>query len=318
MSNNKSTRIILDKINIKSLDILVPYRNEANFIGELLLSLESLTLPDDLKVNFIFSDNASTDKSVDIIKNSNLKNLFLFQQSKNIGAIQNFIFLLKKSKSDYFMFIDGHDRISPNYLVEFFKNATIYGSENLAYIGHVIELNESSGIFMLGEVQNQLKFSRYSRVRKLQAALFLYHNSIWHSIFPRKFFQDISEQTREVHSFDHLVTYIGLANCNLKYLDGTHYIRRYRQIVNRDFSHLINGEVVSRAERVQGESKVSINDLNIANHLRLNKSYESKLTLRLFFCWLIDKKMNKSEPGYTIFRMIRFFMNRILHLRPEK
>jgi len=69
----------------------------------------------------VISDNAGFDKiTFEAVKEySNiLPEVFLISQKSNIGALNNFKFVLSVSNTEYFMWLSDDDEISPNYLQE--------------------------------------------------------------------------------------------------------------------------------------------------------------------------------------------------------
>ena len=73
--------------------------------------------------NFVLvvSDNAGFDENThQAIKEYShlIPEVFLFSQKRNIGALDNFKFVLSVSNTEYFMWLSDDDEISPNYLQE--------------------------------------------------------------------------------------------------------------------------------------------------------------------------------------------------------
>ena len=73
--------------------------------------------------NFVLvvSDNAGFDKNtLEAIKEYShiLPEVFLISQESNLGALNNFKYVLSVSNTEYFMWLSDDDEISPNYLQE--------------------------------------------------------------------------------------------------------------------------------------------------------------------------------------------------------
>ena len=69
----------------------------------------------------IVSDNAGFDENTyEAIKEYShlLPEVFLISQERNLGALNNFKFVLSVSNTEYFMWLSDDDEISPNYLQE--------------------------------------------------------------------------------------------------------------------------------------------------------------------------------------------------------
>jgi hypothetical protein len=285
-----------------------------SYLHILINSLQNLVIPKHLFVRFIFSDNASTDGSYETLTQANLNNKTVFLQEKDIGGWGNINFLLNKIQSEYFMFIDGHDYISKFYLEDFYNNVTLQ-SDDTAYIGNVITLQEEKGKFYPINIQQNYEFARFRNIRNLQLSVFLFHNSIYHAIFPTRQVNMGALNKSKSWSLDHLITHAGLANCKLKYLDKSFYVRRYREIFGGDFTHYISGELVTRRHRGLGNSNLSINDMNIAEEiveLLDYGNYIMKILVKLF----INGKFRKSRLSFLIYRIARFVANKILRANP--
>ena len=91
------------------LTIGIPVYNSGETIAETLESC--LKLPPEI-VKILVSDNCSTDCTVDIVKEYMPRNnLKLFTQTTNLGAGNNFKFLLDECDTEYFMWLAGDDVI---------------------------------------------------------------------------------------------------------------------------------------------------------------------------------------------------------------
>ena len=96
----------------------MPTFARAHLIRRALASVASQTYR-----NFVLvvSDNAGFDNStLEAIKEYShlLPEVFLISQERNIGALNNFKFVLSVSNTEYFMWLSDDDEISPNYLQE--------------------------------------------------------------------------------------------------------------------------------------------------------------------------------------------------------
>ena len=93
---------------MKKIDILMATYNGERFLKEQIKSILSQTYKN---FNLIISDDASTDKTYEILKyyEQKDKRVKIFKQDKNIGIASNFEFLLNKVESEFFMFADQDD-----------------------------------------------------------------------------------------------------------------------------------------------------------------------------------------------------------------
>jgi glycosyltransferase involved in cell wall biosynthesis len=101
----------------------MPVFNGAEHIENALNAILVQTFRDFI---LIVSDNASTDDTWDILKTwaNRDERIVLYRQQENIGAAGNFIFVLEKAKTEYFMWHACDDWLAPNYLEELVRIMT--------------------------------------------------------------------------------------------------------------------------------------------------------------------------------------------------
>jgi glycosyltransferase involved in cell wall biosynthesis len=106
---------IIMKKEIPKVSIGLPVYNGEKFIVKKIESLLAQTFKD---FELIISDNASTDKSAKICKKYALtdKRIKNFNQSKNIGAGENFNFVLDKARGEFFLWSAVDDIILPTFI----------------------------------------------------------------------------------------------------------------------------------------------------------------------------------------------------------
>jgi len=97
------------------ITIGVPVYNGEKFIQKCLESVLKQTRTD---FELLISDNASTDKTSEICKKNVLKDkrIRYIRQRKNLGALNNFRYLLKEAKGEYFAFLAVDNYYQDNYL----------------------------------------------------------------------------------------------------------------------------------------------------------------------------------------------------------
>lgn len=93
---------------MKKIDILMATYNGEKYIKEQIESILSQTYKN---FNLIISDDASTDKTLEILKQYEQKDnrIIVYSQEKNLGIVENFEFLLKKVENEFFMLADQDD-----------------------------------------------------------------------------------------------------------------------------------------------------------------------------------------------------------------
>ena len=93
----------------------IPVYNEAKFLDETLACLLAQDYP---HIEFIISDNASTDETPDICKRvaANDSRVRVLRSEVNKGASANFVRCLDEAKGKFFLWAGGHDLWSSNMI----------------------------------------------------------------------------------------------------------------------------------------------------------------------------------------------------------
>lgn len=101
--------------NLPLVSIGIPLYNSEKTLRK---ALESLLNQSYSKIEFIISDNCSTDLTASICREYQAvdKRIIFHQQKSNIGPTENFDFVLHQSTGDYFMWAAGDDFRSPNFV----------------------------------------------------------------------------------------------------------------------------------------------------------------------------------------------------------
>ena len=97
------------------VSIGLPVYNGGSFLDEALKSLLGQTFTD---FELIISDNASTDATADIVARHEAldSRIRYFRQPENIGAHENFLFVLSKARAELFMWASHDDIWEENWL----------------------------------------------------------------------------------------------------------------------------------------------------------------------------------------------------------
>jgi len=108
-----------------NVTIGIPTYNESKYIVD---TIDSVINQDYKNFKLIISDNCSEDDTYNIIKEKygHLENLLLVRQEKNIGASDNFNFLLNAADTPFFCWLGGHDVLDKSYLtklLDYFKES---------------------------------------------------------------------------------------------------------------------------------------------------------------------------------------------------
>lgn len=144
----------------------MPVYNGERFIGEAIDSLLGQTFTD---FELIISDNASTDSTEEICREYVAKDprVVYWRQSKNQGAMNNFLFVLHKATGKYFMWAASDDYWSNNWLEVVVNDFNANAGTALAF-GHVAAVAEDGTIT---KSYHFYHFSRFKFIRLLQLFL---------------------------------------------------------------------------------------------------------------------------------------------------
>lgn len=125
--------------------------NEERFVRE---SLGALLEQDYPNLEFIISDNCSTDNTAEICRELTAadERVHFVRQENNIGAAANSIQVLKQARGRYFMWASGHDLWSANLITECVKALEARPTAAIAYA-------DSSWIGADGEALDKLSAS---------------------------------------------------------------------------------------------------------------------------------------------------------------
>lgn len=111
----------------KTLSIIVPVRNEQESLKQLfkeIINLREHLNNEDIKSEFLFLDNNSSDKSLEMIINFSEKysEILYFSYSKNIGYEKSIMNGLKLSSGDAIVILDSDLQDPPELILEFVQH----------------------------------------------------------------------------------------------------------------------------------------------------------------------------------------------------
>lgn len=212
----------LVKKNSRKVCLAVPVYNEEAYIAETIKSLREQSFDD---VEFYISDNASTDRTFEIICDlaAGDDRFTLHRQPENLGALTNFHKSLTQTESHYFMWLGGHDYLSP----ELIKNACkiLDTQPDVSMVcGQPLAVLDNK---VLGRVEEALyDFTQPDPLTRYAESVAQISNcTIYHSMFRRKQLEGF--ELRQTLSHDHVLISHLLRFGILKYLDDDYFYRRY-------------------------------------------------------------------------------------------
>lgn len=114
------------------LVICLPIYNEGLYIESTLLSVKNQTCGD---FRVLIADNASTDDTESICRRviAGDDRFHYVRHDSNIGAAANFRYCFEHTESEFFMWLGGHDQISPDFLQEALARMRANSSVSLVY-----------------------------------------------------------------------------------------------------------------------------------------------------------------------------------------
>jgi glycosyltransferase involved in cell wall biosynthesis len=213
----------------------VPLYNEEKYVEQTLMSLKAQDYNDAI---FIISDNSSSDSTWEICQ-SITKDDSRFQlqrNSENIGSLENAKKILFNSDSQYFMWLGGHDYISPGFISQAVKqldnNAGVSIVAGLPYAvcdGKDNELLEEA-IY---------KFTHKKVGRYLQSVRELRNCTIVNSLFRRSAIEGF--EFRLTRGPDMVFLSHLLWHGQLEYMSNEFYYRRYFESRNSTYEERVVG-----------------------------------------------------------------------------
>lgn len=103
------------------ITIAIPTYNRAD--SYLSQTLESAVNQTYRNIEILISDNCSTDNTESVVKSFNDPRICYFRQKENIKANENFNFLLKEARGDYFLLLHDDDLIDSDFVETCIKAA---------------------------------------------------------------------------------------------------------------------------------------------------------------------------------------------------
>lgn len=208
------------------VSIGMPVYNGEKYIREALDSLLAQTFTD---FELIISDNASSDRTESICREYAERDarIIYFRQEKNIGAADNFQFVLDHAQSDLFMWAAHDDEWAENYL----KDATdLLADKDIDFVFPTFSVRSIYLNFGKKFNENIFKFIESSD-RKLRVLNFLalHHDShkcnIVYSLFRTEFLRPVLK-IQDIKNDGALGAVIVGTGCG-KVLNGALFSKRY-------------------------------------------------------------------------------------------
>lgn len=296
-----------------TIDILIPCFNESNFLHRLFDVLLEEELNWGSGFNVVFSDNKSQDSSISIAKSykNKFQNLVILEQEFNVGARENWGRLLEKSHSDFFIFIDAHDLITPGYLSNL-KTKSKLEQSNLMFMGEKLRLIGEQDTKFIERDNFRYSFSDSARIRFWQCVFYLNHSTEIHAVLPATARNASILLNSNTFNFDHTYIFFALVNNNFLYCDDGGYIRRYWPANDENHSHNNSlGVTETRHQRAVGMSnQVASNETMSIEILKHWSGVLSKIEI-ITANKLLYLKYNTEYELNVFFRVSRFLFGNL-------
>lgn len=167
--------------------VAVPVYNEAKFAS---LTLESLARQTHKDFTVIVSDNASTDDTGQICQSfcSRHPHFAYHRLPNNVGGASNFKQTLALARTEYFMWLGGHDLLSDNFLEK--AVAILDKHPEIAIAGSLVRgINETGTDVPQPEANQRFSGNRWRRYR--QSCLHMKYWGAINFLFRRRLLEDL-------------------------------------------------------------------------------------------------------------------------------
>lgn len=149
----------------KNLTIGMPVYNGEKYLEEALNSLLSVTIP----FRLIISDNNSSDYTYSILKKYENKfdDITIIRQKNNIGAVENFLFLLELSTTRYFSWLGADDMVGSGW---FERNLEVLQNDDriIASIGGINLIEADGSLSIQRQRVEDLTFNKSRLLRRMK------------------------------------------------------------------------------------------------------------------------------------------------------
>ena len=199
----------------------IPVFNEASYITATIACLKNQTLDD---FEAIIADNCSTDGTYTLCQTEiNGDSRFrLIQHPTNIGGAWNFDYVYRCAQANYFMWLGGHDLITPTTLWDLSKVLDLNDTVSMA-MAWPCSIDER-GEGMAERPMALYKFSAEREKRYLESVELLFDCTIFHSMFRREILTNCP--MKRIISYDHILISRLLWHGNIHYCRECSYLRR--------------------------------------------------------------------------------------------
>ena len=174
--------------NTPLLSVLMPVFNSERFVAEAIESILNQSFKD---FEFLILDDASTDKSIEIIKDFKNKDsrIKVFQNEKNLGVVESRNKLINLSKGKYIAWLDSDDIALPNRFEEEIKFLEEHPEIGMvgAYPEIIDENGKKLGIWLFEIDPKKLKIELFFHSPFLSSSVMIRRSSLPIELYDPRF-----------------------------------------------------------------------------------------------------------------------------------
>jgi len=108
---------------VQKLSIIIPAYNAQEHIGSLLCSIENQKFNQQIKIEIIVVNDASTDNTALIVRGHKLSNITLITHSKNLGRSRTINAGIQKAASSFCILFDSDCKLSKSNILQLYINS---------------------------------------------------------------------------------------------------------------------------------------------------------------------------------------------------
>jgi glycosyltransferase involved in cell wall biosynthesis len=216
------------------VSIGMPVFNGENFISE---ALDSLLCQNYKNIEIIISDNCSTDRTETICrKYSKLDTrIFYKRQPSNLGAVNNFLEVLRRSKGNYFMWASADD-LWGNRFVEIGVNSlklqadiafSMTGYVARSRVWPIFQLNFKDPLKCIEIKNSEIRLEKYISLSSLT-----HKDNLVHALWRKNIIIEITEFMIKlgIHPIGGPMNHYALLKFHGSYCPSVQFIKRYRYL----------------------------------------------------------------------------------------
>lgn len=251
---------------VPEITIGMPVYNEGKYIRETLESLLNQTYE---KFHVIISDNNSLDETYDICKEfaKKDKRIKVFKQKENIGALNNFRFVLELAQTPLFIWLSGHDLWHPELLEKLINSFIKSKDEKLILVYPRTILKESN---------------------------IEYHENY-----------DTTQIDNPIERFKFIV--FNLRTCNIFYgLWKTEALKKikFKKIIGLDNLLLANASLIGKFKKEKEALLIRRQNYTYSDYFSINKEYDLKKILYSKFMFFRQLEILKDTKITKIYKKV--------------